>query len=121
MRRRREMTRIPVNLRSNIDIEDAVRHAREAAGANTTVISYFDRKENRSVPEVRCLTKGEEGHRVFAEAQGADYRVTVNDGEYEFFLKSLPDDVVEPDAHHTERLSLYDGRNEEEFQSFIGG
>jgi hypothetical protein len=115
------MTSIPLNLRSSIAIEDAVRHARDAAGANTTVLSYFDRKENRSVPEVRCLTKGEEGPRLFAEAQGADYRVTVNDGEYELFLKSLPEDVVEPDAHHEARLSLYDGRHEEEFQSFIGG
>lgn len=115
------MTSIPVNLSSSVDIEDAARHAREAAGANSTVLSYFDRKENRSVPEVRCLTKGEEGPRLFAEAQGADCRVTVNEGEYEFFLKSLPEDVLEPDPHHTARLSLYDGRHQEEFQSFIGG
>ena len=115
------MTSIPLNLRSSVAIEDAISHAREAAGDNTTVLSYFDRKENRSVPESRCLTKGEEGHRIFAEAQGADYRVTVNGGEYEFFLKRLPKDVVEPDSRHAARLSLYDGRNEEEFQSFIGG
>jgi hypothetical protein len=115
------MTSIPVNLKSGVDIEDAVRHAREAAGEKTTVLSYFDRSEQRSVPEVACLTKGEEGHRLFAEAQGADYRVTVNDGEYEFFLKSLPEDVIEPDPHHAARLSLHDGRREEEFQSFIGG
>ena len=115
------MTSIPVNLKSSIAIEEAFRHASEAAGENTTVLSYFDRNENRSVPEVVCLTKGGDGHRLFAEAQGADYRVTVNDGEYEFFLKSLPEDVVEPDVHHAARLSLYDGRREEEFQSFIGG
>ena len=115
------MTSIPVNLRSGADIEDVVRHAREATGENTTVLSYFDRSENRSVPEVTCLTKSEEGHRLFAEAQGADYRVSVNDGEFEFFLKRIPADVVEPDPHHAARLSLYDGRGEEEFQSFIGG
>ena len=115
------MTRIPVNIKSGVDIEDAVRHAREAAGENTTVLSYFDRGEQRSVPEVACLTSDEAGHRLFAEAQGADYRVTVNDGEYEFFLRSVPEGVVEPDPHHEARLSLYDGRGEEEFQSFIGG
>jgi hypothetical protein len=115
------MTSIPVNLRPGSDIEDAVRRAREAAGENTTVLSYFDRNENRSVPEVACLTRAEKGPRLFAEAQGADYQVSVNDGEYEFFLKSLPEDVVEPDPHHAARLSLHDGRREEEFQSFIGG
>ena len=115
------MTRIAVNLKSSIAIEDALRHASEAAGDNTTVLSYFDRKENRSVPEVSCMTKPEEGPSLFAEAHEADYRVTVNDGEYEFFLKSLPEDMVEPDSHHEARLSLSDGRHEEEFQSFIGG
>jgi hypothetical protein len=115
------MTSIPVNLNSGTTIEDALRHVREAAGEDATVISYFDRKQNRSVPEVRCLTKGEEGSRVFAEAHGAEYQVTVNDGEYEVFLKSLPDNVVEPNAQHEARLSIHDGRHEEEFQSFIGG
>ena len=115
------MTSIPVNLSSSTTIEDALRYVREAAGEEATVLSYFDRRENRSVPEVRCETKGEEGFRVFAEAHGADYQVTVNDGEYEFFLKDVSEDIVEPDARHTARLSLYDGRNEEEFQSFIGG
>ena len=115
------MTSIPVNLSPSTTIEDALRHVREAAGEEATVLSYFDRSENRSVPEVRCATKGEEGFRVFAEAHGADYQVTVNDGEYEFFLKDVSEDIVEPDAHHTARLSMHDGRNEEEFQSFIGG
>jgi hypothetical protein len=115
------MTSIAVNLRTGIDIEDAVRRAREAAGHNTTVLSYFDRNEGRSVPEVACLTKAEEGARLVAEAQGADYRVSINEGEYEFFLKSLPEDIVEPDPQHATRLSLHDGRHEEEFQSFIGG
>ncbi len=115
------MTSIPVNLKSGATIEDALRHVREEAGEEAMVLSYYDRKENRSVPEVRCMTKGEEGSRIFAEAHGADYRVTVNDGEYEFFLKDLSEDIVEPDAHHAARLSLYDGRHEQEFHSFIGG
>ena len=115
------MTRIAVNLKSKIAIQDALRHASQAAGDNVTVLSYFDRNQGRSVPEVACLTKGEDGPRLVAEAQGADYRVSVNDGEYEFFLKRLPEDVVEPDAHHAARLSIYDGRGEEDFQSFIGG
>ena len=115
------MTSIPVNLSSHTTIEDALRHVREVAGKDATVLSYFDRKQNRSVPEIRCATKGEEGFRVFAEAHGADYHVTVNDGEYELFLKDVSEDSVEPDSNHTARLSLYDGRNEEEFQSFIGG
>jgi hypothetical protein len=115
------MTSIPVNLESDIDIEGAARHVRESAEGYATVVSYFDRKENRSVPEVACLTRGEDGPRIIAEAQGADFHVTVNDGEYEFFLKSLDDEFVEPDPQHASRLSLYDGRHEEEFQSFIGG
>jgi hypothetical protein len=72
-------------------------------------------------PEVVCLTKGEDGPCLFAEAQGADYRISVNEGDYAFFLKSLSEDIVEPDAHHAARLSLYDGRHEEGFHSFIGG
>jgi hypothetical protein len=115
------MTTIPLKMRTRTTIEEAGRHAIDAAGQNATVLSYFDRKENRSVPEVSCMTKPEEGPSLFAEAHEADYHVTVNNGEYEFFLKSLPEDMVEPDSHHEARLSISDGRHEEEFQSFIGG
>ena len=115
------MTTIPLNMSSNTTIEDALSHVRDAAAENASVLSYFDRKENRSVPEVSCMTKPEEGPSLIAEAQGADYRVTVNDGEYELFLKTLPEDIIEPNARHEARLSLSDGRHEEEFQSFIGG
>jgi hypothetical protein len=115
------MTTINLNLSPNANIDDALREARQAVSEDATVLSYFDRKENRSVPEVACVTKGVGGPRLIAEAQGAEYRVNVNGGEYELFLKSVPEGTVEPDASHEARLSIYDGRNQEEFQSFIGG
>ena len=115
------MTSINLNLSPNVNIDAVIRHAHLAVGEEATVLSYFDRRENRSVPDVACLSNGEDGPRLVAEAQGAEYRVNVNDGDYELYLKSVPLDMVEPDASHEARLSIYDGRNEEEFQSFIGG
>ena len=115
------MTRISVSKKSGIGIIEATRAAMEAAGPNATVLSSYDRSSGQSVPSLNSTNSAGGGPRAYAVGRGADFHVSINDGEYDLYVKSLPQDVVEPDAIHESRLSIYEGRGQEEFQSFIGG
>jgi hypothetical protein len=119
------MDAIKLNMKKGkLDFDNAMKEARKAAakaGGNVTLVSYWDRERDWMVPRVSCLDAGDDGHRIYAESHGADIRVTVNDGAFDFYFFRIPDDAVEPEKDHSTIVSVLDKPWQETCENFIGG
>jgi hypothetical protein len=92
----------PIHLRlaEDIDFAAAEREARNAVAAESgsvTLVSYYDGERDVVAPCSSTMCMGKDGYRVYAESRGADIRVIVNDGRYDFYYLAFPDDVLAAD------------------------
>ncbi|MBI4829952.1 MAG: AF1514 family protein [Candidatus Lindowbacteria bacterium] len=107
-----------------LDFASAEKEARKAAmkaGGNVTLVSYYDRAEDKMVPRVSCMDAGEQGHRIYAESHGADIEVTVNDGAFDFYFFRIPDDALEPEKDHRTIAGILNETSLEVFENVLGG
>jgi hypothetical protein len=80
---------IHLNLPEGIDFPEAERAARKAAqsvGTDIALVSFYDRALNKMAPQSSALCAGDKGYKVYAESRGADIRVIINDGQYDFYF-----------------------------------
>lgn len=92
----------PIHLRLAEDIDFAgaeceARKAASAKGGSVTLMSYYDRERDIVAPCSSTICMGKDGYRVYAESRGADIRVIVNDGQYDFYYLAFPEDVMTVD------------------------
>lgn len=91
-----EVKRIPLTIKGELDFDNAEAAAREAAlkeGGEVSLVSYYDQSRNVRCPQSAGICCGDEGYRIYAEQRGADIRVVINDGEYDCFFITVPQDV----------------------------
>ena len=80
---------IHLTLPEDVDFTEAEKAARKAARrakGELSLVSYYDRARDKMSPESSAMCAGEKGYQVYAESRGADIRVIINDGRYDFYF-----------------------------------
>ena len=77
---------------------EARKHVCEDQG-DLRLIAWYDRNLKTGGPEPACQGEPPKCVRDYAESHGAECRVWVNDGEYEFYFAKTGEDVAELDPN----------------------
>lgn len=118
------MRKIEISTERDASCESAKKLAIKAAqdlGGEVTLLSYYYKINDVMVPRATCEGREEDGYRVYAESRGADMRVVVNGGEYDFFFKMTPDDTIEPEVDHANVVGAVGVKPGDDFGTIIGG
>lgn len=116
------METLPLDLDDEVTLNTAQERAREKAkgdGADVRLIAWYDRDRGTGGPGEACAGEVPKCVRDYASSHGADKRVWVNDGKYEFYFSPTGKDVVELDEEWAMRV--HREATSREFDNVQGG
>jgi hypothetical protein len=117
-----KMESIPLDLEDGVELNTAQDKARESAqegDADLRLIAWYDRDRGTGGPGEACAGEVPKCVRDYASSHGAEKRVWVNDGKYEFYFSPTGKDVVELDKEWAIRVHKDAGTSE--FDNVQGG
>ncbi len=117
-----EMETITLDLDTAASLPDAQAEARAAAGTADDalrLIAWYDRQRGTGGPTDACAGEVPKCIRDYASSHGAERRVWVNDGRYEFYFASTGTDVEELDEEWA--IRVHEGAESSEFDNVQGG
>ena len=91
----------------------------EDAGGNFSLVAWYDKARNMGAPREVCSLENWKCVRDYAVHHQADLRVTVNDGEYEFYFSRVPAGAQVLDSEGVEEIHA--GITLDEFSNVQGG
>jgi len=117
-----EMRSIEVNvagLSSYADAEKAARKIAAQAGADLSLLAWYDKAKGTGAPQEVCSSEKSRCPRDYAEHHKADIRVSINNDAYEFFFVRIPADADALDAE--EVGAVHEHAKGKEFDNIQGG
>lgn len=117
-----EMQMVNLDLDEGVDLDTAQREARsevDAEAQNLNLIAWYDQDRSTGGPSVACAGEVPKCIRDYAESGGAETRVWVNDGKYEFYFSPTGDDVEELDEDWV--VKVHEGAKRSEHDNVQGG
>ncbi|MGD2122790.1 MAG: AF1514 family protein [Gemmatimonadota bacterium] len=102
-----EMKTIPMDLSGDLRLDRAQEEARTAVSESKEdlrLIAWYDRSRETGGPATACKGEVPKCVRDYATSHGAEARVWVNDGAFEFYFATTGKDVEELDRDWALRI-----------------
>jgi len=117
-----KMDTIQLDLDDGVSLNEAQEKAREKAKTDKEdlrLIAWYDRDRQTGGPQEACAGEAPKCVHDYASSHGAQRRVWVNNGQFEFFFSPTGDDVTELDKEWAIRVHKDAGVSD--FDNLQGG
>jgi hypothetical protein len=117
-----KMETIQLDLEDGVSLMEAQERAREKArmdNEDLRLIAWYDRDRKTGGPGEACAGEVPKCVHDYAGSHGANRRVWVNDGQFEFFFSPTGDDVTELDKEWA--IRVHKGAGVSDFDNVQGG